>query len=265
MVRTTLLIVILVFANVVRAQENLAIPSFEPYVYNMPYGKASQLSLFNFKRQILIYEPFIYGQGADGQIGYGLRGITGNGGSLAHWSYLDKNAVGVFLCISGTTIGGYAFIRSQNQALGNLGVKQVFAVRAMVANTPSAHLIRIGLADVNSASAAVTNGIWFEMDNTGGVSTNWFAKTSKAGVQTSVDTGVSGHLLWHWFEIVFDASVAKFYIDGKLVASINVNVPSAPSELFGIIASVYTADGLDMRLRVDDMLYFVPIVDKTVN
>ncbi len=259
------LIVLLLFCINANAQ-NTVFKSFRGATTYGPYSSKKNVDVFNPKYQILIHEPFIYGQGVDGQIGYGLRGISVSGGLFSVWSYLDANAVGVVLLITGTTSGGGSIVRTQYEALGNLGIKQVFAVRAMVASAPDSDFVRIGLGDATSPSGAITDGLWFEMDNrTNNAQTNWFVKTSKGGSVTSVDTGVSDHLKWHWFEIVYDDKEAKFFIDGNSVATITTNIPTTQSELFGITISALTGDNSDMRVRLDELFYLVQRVDKTSN
>ncbi len=240
--------------------------SFGSFSKNIPYSSSKSIDVFNPRYQILIHEPFIYGQSADGQIGYGLRGISYSGGLFSVWSYIDQNAIGVLLLITGTTPGGGCLVRTQYEALGNIKVNQVLSVRAMVASVPDSDLVRIGLGDASSPSATITDGFWFEMDNTVNNSqTNWFAKVSKAGVVTSVDTGVSDHLKWHWFEIMYNDKEAKFFIDGRVVAKITNNIPVLQSELYGLTISAYTSDNSDMRLRLDELFYLVQEIDKTIN
>jgi hypothetical protein len=65
-----------------------------------------------------------------------------------------------------------------------------------------------------------------------GTDTNWKAFVGTGAAQTIVDTGIApSTTASHVFEIAFDGTNVRFYIDAALVATISSNVPTASSTL----------------------------------
>lgn len=84
----------------------------------------------------------------------------------------------------------------------------------------------LGYGDTQAAGD-FTDGVYFRYDRAV-LGNNWFACTADGGARTATDTGVAAELaVWHKFRIRVNAAgtVALFYIDGVLVATINTNMP----------------------------------------
>jgi len=65
-----------------------------------------------------------------------------------------------------------------------------------------------------------------------GTDVNWKAFVGTGAAQTIVDTGIApSTTASHVFEIAFDGTNVRFYVDASLVATINSNVPTASSTL----------------------------------
>src|SRR5262249_49768319 len=91
-----------------------------------------------------------------------------------------------------------------------------------------------------------TKGIYFERLST---DTNWFGVCRASNVQTRVDMGVAGDLVFHRFRIRrIDASTIGFTIDGgtELTCTTNVmNTTEATFPIYEVIATTATAKDMD--------------------
>lgn len=83
-----------------------------------------------------------------------------------------------------------------------------------------------GLSD-DFALSGTTNGLIFTYSDNAN-SGNWICTAVSSGVSTSVNTSVAVDTAWHKLTVKVDAAatVATFFIDDVLVATINTNVPS---------------------------------------
>lgn len=83
---------------------------------------------------------------------------------------------------------------------------------------------RFGFSNSNT-SAAPTNGIYFEYDES--TSPNWFLVTMASSVSTRTDTGIAVSAVWKKFKLVITNNTAvDAYIDNVLVATNTTNIPT---------------------------------------
>jgi hypothetical protein len=158
--------------------------------------------------------------GTIGQLGWALTlGATGTAAVG-----VIVNEPGLFLIGTGTSTSGW-----QGISLGNNNLRGAptllceWRLRANPNDGSNAASYWFGLHN-NLAAAEPTTGIYFRCTAADGAS--WRAVCANAGARTVVDTAVPVDSIFHRFRMTSDGSgIARFYIDGNLVATIVTNLP----------------------------------------
>lgn len=170
--------------------------------------------------------------------------INGAGASV-NVTLGEQGKPGRIYCSTGTTNAGRAamYTGAQIGLMFGLGIYEYRGSHRLNILSTAAEEYQAFIGFCNDVSGlARTDGAFFHYDRavTGD---NWFCRTLKGGVGTSVDSGVAVDTGWHTFRVVInhDATAAYFYIDGALVQTITTNIPGLGDETgaeFGIIKSV---------------------------
>lgn len=181
--------------------------------------------------------------GVEGDTG-SIIGICGSGGVNNRLSLYTGIVLGILsnrgVFFFGTNTYTYTFFAEVN-SLGTSTTDEYY----------TAH----GFGD-NLSHLTSTNGAWFEYGV--GRSVNWEFRTSKAGVATSIDTGIPvvADTLYKFKIVVQDVDgtlTAYGYIDDILVATSTTNIPNTNSNSVGLIHKIIrqtaTSTDRDFKLR----------------
>jgi hypothetical protein len=135
--------------------------------------------------------------------------------------------------VSNATASSSTHTRTSSWALlGGITIREKFRFAlTAVSDGVDNYSVAAGLGD--STAADMTDGIYFV--HTSG-NANWVARTSQAGVRTSVvtTTPVVGANTFVDFEIRANATSARYFINRSLVATITTNLPTANTTDFGL-------------------------------
>ena len=199
-------------------------------------------------------DDFETGTTATGSIGE-FRWFLGGSGSL---NILDGelNHPGIInLVASGSSMRSLhlAINTTRGQYIFNQLFDHYFIARIRTSTT--AIITRYGIFWIgeNVIANPPTTGVYFERLDT---DTNWFGVCRNVNVQTRIDMGVAGDLLFHRFRIRrVDASTIGFTIDNGTELTINTNVPNTTQATFPVFeCGATTATGKDIDIDFFDQL-----------
>jgi len=163
--------------------------------------------------------------------------VTSGTGSLIAQVSPDNLAghPGVIEIRAGTGSGASAMVRSSfpvSQLLLPTGQWE-FRVMLRHSSNVADHVVRVGFGDQATSADDVTNGVYFELDNS--VSPNWRAACAANSVRTKHDTGFSnGTAAYREYRAVGNAGSTRvdFYVDDVLGTTITTNIPVNLSTLY---------------------------------
>ena len=214
--------------------------------------------LIDVERKIRNYENWadfengvnstIYSSTTAGGSGAAVSATAANGFS---------NKIGIVQLITGTNNSGRATIISNTNIFqGGLGLLTFEAIGISFSNLndgTNTYTIRIGFID--SATGDSTDGIYFEYNNTN--ANNWTMVTANNSTRTrTVTTGTAAANTSYNLKIVVNTvgTLATFYVDDVSVGTINTNIPTALSRLFGVGCVILkSAGGTSRTCNIDGM------------
>lgn len=121
---------------------------------------------------------------------------------------------------------------------------------------PISGRINVGFADTDGTGLPV-DGVYFYSNNGGA----WQCVARANNIETPIFTSLVPALGdWHTFAIRLTDTLAEFWIDGVLQASISTNVPSGPGRLtgYGIRTQKTSANVLEGAIDVDLVRVVIP-------
>jgi hypothetical protein len=178
----------------------------------------------------------------NGVVGTSYTSSTASGGTVTAQNTSWFDAAGILQIQISATASGTAGILSHASAIAGGCGRHTWTAKAQVSNVPDGtddFLPRLGLLD--AATAAPTDGLWFELDRAADA-THWRICTSLGATATKTTTTVTADTSWHTFTVVFDGAAttpaAEFFIDGVSVGTSTTNVPVLSANSFGFGAGV---------------------------
>ncbi len=187
--------------------------------------------------------------------------VIGAGASVYPYTALTyPGRVGYLMYNTGTTAGGYALTTAFGYTGQYWGV--VFGSAQwtfetdlyidLLSTVVEEYSINVGFGDTPNADQV--DGAYFRYDRL--TSVNWLACTANNSARTVTDTGVAvGALSWVRLKVVvnYAGTQADFYINGTLVASNVLNIPTARAT--SVIAAIVKSAGLTNRYMMDDWIW----------
>jgi len=187
-------------------------------------------------------DDFCYG-GLAGDFTNNWSVVTSGTGSLIAQVSPDNLAghPGLIEIRAGTASGAAALVRSAFPVTQLLLPTGQWEFRVMLRHSTNVadHVVRVGFGDQAAAVDDITNGVYFELDNS--VSPNWFAVCAASGVRTKQDTGIANDTTtYKEYRALGNASSTRvdFYVDDVLRTSITTNIPTN-------LATAYCAGQVD--------------------
>ena len=182
------------------------------------------------------------GSGSSAQMGtYGVNGV--------------EKAIGVLQLDTGTTsTGRFSILRASNLIqLGFCNFDQVWRLALEALSAPTDRFIAsFGFHD-NSAAGDAVDGVYFRYSDNLNAG-QWQCVARSNNIETLVNTSVAANANYNIFRIFINetATLAEFYINDVLVASIASNIPSVAGQYTGIQAKIEKTVGTNQRnLSID--------------
>lgn len=188
--------------------------------------------------------------------GYGFSGSTS--ANSTYGIDTTENAIGVADMITGTNSSGYAGIgKGFGTSVNNLvfGTHELtLGLRVAPQNLSDGtdtYSLYFGFGD-NQGAGDQGNGAYFRYTHSVN-SGKYQAVTASASSRTASDTGIAATTTYKVFSIVVNqaASSIGFYIDGALVATNTLNIPSSSTKLGVFLKIDKSAGTTSRRLSID--------------
>lgn len=228
--------------------------------FSMNVGGGSSAAAFDPTSASTTFEVFDdFFDGVNSGQPYGLFGWqsitngTGGGNVQQAPAATEKNRFGIWKLQAGTAATNVAGVMSANTGFmiaGNSTWTFACAINIPTLDDGTdTYAINIGL--MNTSAITPSHGIYFQYQKS--TSVNWNCTCMAGSVATTTGSGVAADTNWNNFRIdVINATSAKFYINGTLVATITTNIPTAAGQTIGpILYMNKTAGTLNRSFAVD--------------
>jgi hypothetical protein len=169
----------------------------------------------------------------------------------------------VILMDTGTDTGGKCsanFTGKTGANVNNMKFGSIYTYQAMInidtlADVTDDYVFIIGQTD-GWVFGGPGNGVYFTYDRSTNV--NWLCVSNNASTPTSTDSGVAVTAGWHKLEIQCDASSAKYFIDGVLVATNTTNLPTSGFSVNSFL--VFKSAGTNSRKFYQNYFNYIQVI-----
>lgn len=190
-------------------------------------------------------------------------GVLTANGPLTH-----LNTSGIVTLSTGTSSTGRValYLGNQSTVFGNgYRYTKCFVQIPVRSASTQRFVATVGYGDSGAVSGAPTDGIYFshiDTENSG----NWTCYTAKGGIRTRINSGVAVDITKYQrldIEVMADASLVNFYIDGSWVGQITTNIPNGLTNQTGPLFKIEKSGGTTARTMAVD--YFHSVWNPTVS